>query len=239
MSRAARAGGALTSAQTASLRRAMRERLEAHVEPAYGAKIRELVPTRMEILGVRVPVIRAIARELLAERPEIDVAAACDLYEACCARPCREELLCAQGILERFRRKLDAGVWPRVDRWIETIDNWEVCDQLAKNVAAELAARTPSLARHLVEWARSANPWRRRFALATSTALNQRGRCDARLALKICEPLMRETEPIVQKAVGWALREAAKNDPGAVEALTRRWAGRAHPRILRDACRAR
>ncbi|MFO0837613.1 MAG: DNA alkylation repair protein [Phycisphaerae bacterium] len=213
----------------------MRKLLEQQVEPAYAVKIRELVPTRMEILGVRVPAIRALVRPFLAAHPEIDAGVACDFFDLCCKRPCREELLFAQGILERFRRKLDPAMWSRVDAWIDAIDNWEVCDQLSKNIAAELVTRTPALARDLREWARSDNPWRRRFALAASTALNQGGRSDVRLALDICEPLMRETEPIVQKAVGWALREAARKDAKAVDAFLDAQRDRALPRILREA----
>ncbi len=221
--------------QLIPLRREIRALLERLVEPAYAAKIKELVPAGMTILGVRVPAIRAAARAFLGEHPEIDAELACDLYEHCCDRPCREELLFAQGLLERRRRKLDPAIWPRLERWIDAIDNWEICDQLSKNVAAELIARQPALARRLIAMTRSENPWRRRFALATSTALNQGGRSDVDLALEVCAPLMCEDVPIVRKAVGWALREAAKNDHARVGQFLRQHEAHASPQILKEA----
>lgn len=218
-----------------NLRREIRSRLEGQIDSAYAAKISELVPTKMQILGVRVPNIRADVRRFVAEHSEMDAGVACDLFDACCERPCREELLFAQGILERFRRRLDSSVWSRMDRWIDAIDNWEVCDQLSKNVAAELIVREPKLSRDLRKWVRSKNPWRRRFALAASTSLNQGGRENVQLALDLCNPLMREADPIVQKAVGWALREARKRDAKLVKQFLTKHADQALPRILKEA----
>lgn len=217
------------------LRVEMRAQLHQHVEPAYATKIRELVHTKMELLGVRVPVVRALVRPFVASHPAINVDVACALYGHCCTRPCREELLFAQAILERFRKKLPTAAWTQIDSWIDVIDNWEVCDQLSKNIAAELIHRDPALSKHLHALVRSTNPWRRRFALAASTSLNQGGRRQVQLALDLCEPLMREPVLIVQKAVGWALREAARHDPAAVAQFLERHHKGALPRILREA----
>jgi len=213
----------------------IRSQLEARIEPAYATKIRELVPTGSCVLGVRVPVIRELAKTYVAERPELDVETASDLYDACCSAPCREEMLFAQAVLERFRRRIERPLWPRIDAWIDAIDNWEVCDQLSKNIAALLVTRHPELAKDLKAWTASPNHWRRRFALATTTALNQGGRSSVALTLEVCDPLMRDEHVMVQKAVGWALREAAKKDAPAVDAFLKKWKNRALPRILREA----
>ena len=125
-------------------------------------------------------------------------------------------------VLARFRKRLDASVWAKLEAWLDCIDNWETCDQLAKGVAAELVARDLGRLPRLVRWARSPQPWRRRFALATAAALNQGGKQEIEATLEVCEPLMGEREPIVQQAVGWALREASKNDAKRVRCRTGR-----------------
>lgn len=213
----------------------VRIRLAARIDPDYAEKIRELVPTGSGVMGVRVPVIRELARDFCSEQPDLDLDAACDLYDACCNKPCREEMLFAQAVLERFKRKIDSSIWPRIDQWIDSIDNWEVCDQLSKNIAAPIVARELDLAADLLAWTASPNPWRRRFALATTTSLNQGGRSNVALTLSVCDPLMRDEHVMVQKALGWALREAAKKDAAAVERFLRKWKAKALPRILREA----
>ncbi len=220
-----------------ALRRELRSRLEHHIEPEYAVRITELVPTSMEMLGVRVPAIRLLAREFVADYPTIDAEKACDLYEHCLKNPCREELLFTQGILERFRRKLDPAMWDRVDTWVDHIENWEVCDQLSKHVVSTLVHKQPSLSVQLTRWVDSSNPWRRRFALATAVALNQGGKSNVQLVLDLCEPLMQEDDPVVQKAIGWALREAAKHDPKRIEVFLLNQQDSALPRIIKDARR--
>ncbi len=224
-----------STAATAHRLAEVRKRLAARIEPAYAEKIRELVPTGSRVMGVRVPVIRELARVFRSEHPDLDLGAACALCDACCDKPCREEMLFAQAVLERFKRTINASIWPSINRWIDSIDNWEVCDQLSKNIAAPIVARNLDLASDLLAWTASPNHWRRRFALATTTSLNQGGRSNVALTLSVCDPLMGDEHLMVQKAVGWALREAAKKDAAAVETFLRKWKSKALPRILREA----
>src|SRR5439155_8489135 len=84
----------------------------------------------------------------------------------------REGILFGVFLLSHYRRQLAPELWGKIDNWVEHIDNWETCDQLAMNLAGELVAKDLSLVSDLVKWARSGNFWRRRFAAATTTTLN-------------------------------------------------------------------
>jgi 3-methyladenine DNA glycosylase AlkD len=69
-------------------------------------------------------------------------------------------------------------------------------------------------------WARSADRWWRRAALVSTVPLNSRaqgGNGDARRTLQICRLLASDRDPMVMKALSWALRELAKRDPHGVE----------------------
>jgi 3-methyladenine DNA glycosylase AlkD len=69
-------------------------------------------------------------------------------------------------------------------------------------------------------WTRSRDRWRRRLALVATVPLNSRARGgsgDARRTLGICRMLVGDRDPMVVKAMSWALRELAKRDPNAVE----------------------
>jgi 3-methyladenine DNA glycosylase AlkD len=68
-------------------------------------------------------------------------------------------------------------------------------------------------------WARSEDRWWRRAALVSTVPLNSKSRGgagDVRRTLGICRLLERDRDPMVVKALSWALRELAKRDPGAV-----------------------
>ena len=68
-------------------------------------------------------------------------------------------------------------------------------------------------------WARSADRWWRRAALVSTVPLNsksQGGKGDTYRTLQVCRLLERDRDPMVAKAMSWALRELAKRDPRAV-----------------------
>lgn len=68
-------------------------------------------------------------------------------------------------------------------------------------------------------WARSADRWWRRAALVSTVPLNSKARGgsgDTYRTLQVCRLLERDSDPMVAKALSWALRELSKRDPRAV-----------------------
>jgi 3-methyladenine DNA glycosylase AlkD len=68
-------------------------------------------------------------------------------------------------------------------------------------------------------WAHSADRWWRRAAVVSTVPLNskaQGGTGDTYRTLQVCRLLERDRDPMVAKAMSWALRELAKRDPRAV-----------------------
>lgn len=213
---------------------AMRAGLTAAAEPAYRRRIEALVPG-VRTLGVRVPKIRALAVELAKANKAIDAEAAARLLDTACAGGSRDEILGAVFLLARFKKALPGLPWPRVTGWLAAMDNWETCDQLAMAVAAPAVAANPALLPKLRSLARDRNLWARRFALATAAALTQKGRGQTDACLGVAALLMTDTEPMVQKALAWALREASEGNPEGVAALLRENRTRLPARVLREA----
>jgi 3-methyladenine DNA glycosylase AlkD len=68
-------------------------------------------------------------------------------------------------------------------------------------------------------WARSADRWWRRAALVSTVPLNSKSQGsagDTYRTLQVCRLLERDRDPMVTKAMSWALRELAKREPRAV-----------------------
>lgn len=205
--------------------------LTAAADPAYRARIERLVPG-IRTRGVRVPRIRALAADL---GRGMDGDGAMALLDAACAGGMRDDILLGIFLLARVRKALPSIPWPRLMAWLDAVDNWETCDQLAMNIAAPVVAANDGLLPKLLAVAESENLWARRFALATAAALTQkrRGRVDACLA--VAARLILDPEQMVQKALSWALREASEAEPDAVAALLGRHKAALAPRVLREA----
>jgi len=70
------------------------------------------------------------------------------------------------------------------------------------------------------KWAGSSNRWWRRAALVATVPLNSKshgGRGDIRRTLEVCRMLESDRDPMVVKALSWALRVLAKVEPQAVQ----------------------
>lgn len=207
--------------------------LAESAEPAYRAQIEKLVPG-IRTIGVRVPKIRALAAGLAKDRA-LDADRAMAVLDTACAGGSRDEILLGVFLLARFKKALPVIPWPRIAGWLGAVDNWETCDQLAMTIAAPAVAANDSLLPKLKALARDRNLWARRFALATAAALTQKGRGRTDACLAVAAQLMTDKEPMVQKALAWALREASADDPAGVAALLQTHRVMLAPRVLREA----
>jgi 3-methyladenine DNA glycosylase AlkD len=130
--------------------------------------------------------------------------------------------------------RLGAGQIGRLGRGIAS---WEAVDCFAVYVAGP-AWRGRLVADGVVHgWARSPYRWWRRAALVSTVPLNSRaqgGAGDARRTLRVCRMLERDRDPMVAKALSWALRELAKREPAAVRAFLAERRGALPALVLRE-----
>lgn len=193
--------------------------IQEAIDAAYHATIQELVPTGWKIHGVRVPQLRTLAAELYKQNKSMRAEEVSALLDEAFVAKEREPVLVYLFWLAQLKRQLTPQLWPHIEQWVDQLADWEVCDQLAMGIAAPLVSQHLSLVNDLAIWAQSPNLWRRRCAVATAAALNQKGRAHVAETLRICAPLLNDPEALVRKAVGWALREASDHDTAAVYAF--------------------
>jgi len=148
----------------------------------------------------------------MATETTLDLDTALGVLDAACAGGQHEEILLGIFLVARFRKALPQLPWTRILRWLAEVDNWETCDQLATSIAAPAVAANDALLPKLQALARQRNLWARRFALSVAVGLNQRGRHQTPACLAIAALLMTDAEPMVQKALALALRQASKVD---------------------------
>jgi 3-methyladenine DNA glycosylase AlkD len=124
-----------------------------------------------------------------------------------------------------------------LERLAAGLNRWESVDTFALYLSGPLW-RDRRITDELVHnWARSKDHWWRRVALVCTVPLNNRtqgGAGDPSRTLKICQLLMRDRDPMVVKAMSWALRELAKRDPKTVRAFLAANKQALAPRALRE-----
>lgn len=97
----------------------LREQLLALSEPRYRDFHATLLPGVDHILGIRVPVLRKIAKQIVAGDWRAYLACACDHYY-------EERML--QGLVIGYARCEVAEKLEHTVRFVPKIDNWAVCD---------------------------------------------------------------------------------------------------------------
>jgi 3-methyladenine DNA glycosylase AlkD len=107
----------------------------------------------------------------------------------------------------------------QLERLGSGIASWSAVDGFAVYLAGPVwrERRVPNSLIH--GWARSTDRWWRRAALVSTVPLNSKARGgsgDSYRTLQVCRLLERDGDPMVAKALSWALRELAKRDPRAV-----------------------
>ncbi|RDI66542.1 DNA alkylation repair protein [Nocardia pseudobrasiliensis] len=161
-------------------------------------------------LGVRVPATRAVAKQFAGlPLSEIDV-----LLDS----PVHEHRLAALVILNATMAKAmkprtnDPAAQQRiVDLYLSAVrrgrvNNWDLVDISAENILGPwLSTRPREL---LFQLAQQDSLWERRVALLTTFAFIKSG--DPATTFALCERLLDDRRDLIQKAVGWMLREVGK-----------------------------
>lgn len=158
--------------------------------------------------GIRVPVIRGIAKSCdKISQDEILKLLHSEMHE--------ERLLSLIVLVDRFRRADETGkeaifhLYMDERKWV---NNWDLVDSSASYIAgAWLLTRDKSI---LFRIADSHVVWDRRIAIISTHYFIRRGFFET--TLKLSEKLLNDPHDLIQKAVGWMLRETGKQDEGVL-----------------------
>ena len=90
------------------------------------------------------------------------------------------------------------------------VNNWDLVDISAPNILGKHILHNASKNKLLFELAKSKNLWERRISIVSTLPLVRSG--ELKTALKLCEIHLFDKEDLMNKAVGWVLREIGKQD---------------------------
>lgn len=164
----------------------------------------------MPFRGVTRPQVRKIARALAKANPADLKARVEDIRELWDHASFREERYAAQDLLALAPAKGRLELLDLHEHIARTGAWWDYTDEQAHRVAETLNAH-PSVAEAMRRWSVDESFWVRRLAIIGQ--LGRRGETDRSLLAEAIEPNLEDSEFFIRKAIGWALRDFARQDP--------------------------
>lgn len=194
----------------------LRDDLESVAQPDNASGMKAYMKDRADFLGVKTPQRRAASKPFITAGRQATADQLLAAADVCWAEPEREFQYVGTDLLRRWSKSLEPDSLPRIEQLIRTKSWWDTVDALASNVVGALVARHPELASTMDIWIDDADFW-----IARTAILHQLGYGDDTDADRLFGYVDRragDTEFFIRKACGWALRQYARHDPGAVRA---------------------
>jgi 3-methyladenine DNA glycosylase AlkD len=146
-----------------------------------------------------------------------------------------EEKIFGVFLLENQTRLLSDKEFRLFTSWLDRVSSWADHDALAHDLLAPMVKAKPARRREVFRWAKSKNRWRRRAACVALI----RGVREKKFfpeVTRLSEMLLSDQDDMVQKGMGWLLRETTKFDAKRAVPYLMKIRGRAPRLVLRTAC---
>lgn len=188
-------------------------------DPAYREGSLMVAPTAQRVHGIRTPENRRLARAWHRDHRDTDSETVLSLVGSLWNAESRDERALGLEILYLYPGIVHDLKQSSFDRWRADIDNWAVCDFLATRILGPWAQadRGKRLA-YLEQLVGDPHLFSRRLGLVASVHLNRDGTAFGDWTLSQVDRLIDERDPMITKAVSWALRQMTKHQADAVAA---------------------
>jgi 3-methyladenine DNA glycosylase AlkD len=167
--------------------------------------------------------MRALARSIYeAHKREWSIDDAIDFGERLIVDRHLEAKSVGIEVVARYRRDFTPRLLPIWKRWLARnySANWATTDAICGALIGPLLVRHPRLALRMPLWARHPNMWVRRAA-AVGLIPSVRTGVAHDVSYEVATQLHGDEQDLIQKAVGWLLRETGKKDPARLEQYLR------------------
>jgi 3-methyladenine DNA glycosylase AlkD len=146
-----------------------------------------------------------------------------------------EEKVCAVLMLEKVVGELADQEFRIFESWLGRVSNWADHDALVHYLIAPMIAAKPARMTRVFRWAKSRDRWHRRAA-CVALIQGTRQKMFFPEIVRLSNLLLSDEDDMVQKGLGWMLRETAKADPKRTVPYLRKVRKRALRLVLRTAC---
>lgn len=146
-----------------------------------------------------------------------------------------EEKGVAVLLLEKSVPQFTDGHFQLFEEWLGRVNTWADHDAVVHYLIGPMVSADSKRVKTVLGWAKSKNVWHRR---AAAVALIRNARAGRRFedVERVTALLLGDREDMVQKGLGWLLREAGKANPAQTVPLLMKIRESAPRLVLRTAC---
>ena len=204
--------------------------LRAAGQPERAVTEKAYLKSDLDFFGVGVPAARAIVRAWCRAHPDLSHDELTAVAACLWGRPDYECRMAAQMLLIQNPALLGPADIPQLEQILRQARTWALVDGLTCDLMGPLVERYPELTGVLDRWAADPDFWIRRSALLSLLLPLRRGAGDFERFSRYADQMLDEREFFIRKAIGWVLRETAKQRPALVAAWLE---PRDHPPVRR------
>ena len=218
----------------ASIVRDVVKHLKEHGSAGHAAGVQGFFKEEVRSHGWYTAALRRYAKALH-KQLAADQALLLDVAERLFRSPFLEEKALAVTMLQPSLRRFGSPEFRRFETWLGLVSSWADHDALAMYLVGPMLVADPRRVKRPLRWASSPSRWRRRAA-AVSLIHGIRRDMFQNEAMTVTERLLADRDDMVQKGLGWLLREWAKHDPTAAVPVLMDIRTRASRLVLRTGC---
>lgn len=200
-------------ARAVTLLHTVRAELVARSDPPFRENLIRFFREAVDPYGVRSAALQDVVRNTYRELKTWPRAERNNFCNALWQSGKLEEGILVCHVYRRFRKECTPCEFLLFERWIDRfVRNWVHCDGVATWLLAASIANEPALINRLDGWTESPNRWKRR---ASALALLQEAKAGRHFEAitQIASRLAEDPDDMVQKGVGWLLKEAYPKRP--------------------------
>jgi 3-methyladenine DNA glycosylase AlkD len=146
-----------------------------------------------------------------------------------------EEKIASVFLLEGLHAQCGDREFRLFESWLDRIGSWSDHDSLVHDLIAPMIAADPKRAKAVFLWVKSKNRWHRRAA-CVALIRGARAKMFFSEIVKLSNSLLTDEDDMVQKGLGWLLRETAKFDAKRTVPYLMKIRERSPRLVLRTAC---
>ena len=194
-------------------------------------------PTEMHVLGVTVPNLKIVLKELKIQTKAFKTEEKLELIKSLINKDVFELQQIAFEYLQSQKDLFKSLTEEYIESIEKNLDNWLSVDYFGAIVVGCAWRENLVSTEKIKNYLQSENFWIRRIAVVATVSLNQKARGgfgDSKRTLEICKLVVDDHQEMIIKALSWSLRELAKIDKEPVIEFINEYENRLHKKVLRE-----
>ena len=187
--------------------------LEEFADPEFAAGVRNFFKEPVDPYGVRSVQLARVEREVYHALKSWPAAQRNRFYTELWKTGKLEAGVLVCHVYRKFKADCGSLEFELFERWLDRfVHNWAHTDGVASWLLAACVQNEPNLIARLPDWTTSKNRWKRRASAVALLQEAKQGR-STQAIFEIASLLLADPDPMVQKGVGWLLKETYPKKP--------------------------